>query len=346
MKTLIILSIASLFGIGWWFLRSKKGSKVIIQEFIAHSIKGNKGGEDAKRKVAIYLPPGYGDTQKLYPVIYFLHGYNANEEEMKGLQMQKLLDDAIAAQRINPVILVVPSSYTNYGGSFYTNSTLTGNWADYIAKDLVAYIDKNFKTIANRESRGICGHSMGGNGAFKIGMLYPDVFGSIYALSPSVLDWAEEFGVDNPGFRIIHEAKNLPEVQKDLYANILLAMGRTYSPNPDKAPFQADLPVEFEGDSAKIRDEVVKKWESQFVTRMVDRNLESLKTCKLKIDWGKNDEFKHIPVTCRALSEKLNRLGMKHHAEEYAGGHGDMLPGDHGRINQHLIPFFAQSLRF
>ncbi len=347
MKTLMIVSIASLAGLGWWFMRAQKGGKVIVQEFVSTAISGNLAGEDAKRRVAIYLPPGYEKGTERYPVIYFLHGYTANEGELKGMQWDKMLDAAIADQRIKPVILVVPSSYTTFGGSFYANSSLTGNWADYIAKDLVDYIDKNYRTLAHKDSRGLAGHSMGGNGALRIGMAYPDVFGSVYALSPSVLDWAEEFGFENPGFRVVHESKSLAEVSRDLYANILVDMGRTYSPDPQKKPFQAAMPVEFAGDSMYINREAVALWEARFPMRMLDQHLPALKGLKgLKIDWGKEDEFWHIPVTCRLFDQKLKEKEVAHEAEEYSGGHGNMLGGDAGRINKQVIPFFARHLSF
>ncbi|MFD2937400.1 alpha/beta hydrolase-fold protein [Spirosoma flavum] len=70
---------------------------------------------------------------------------------------------------IHPMIIVLPNSDAKLGAGFYTNSTLTGNWTDYIGKDVVAYIDKRYRTIANKNSRGLSGHSMGGNGALKNG---------------------------------------------------------------------------------------------------------------------------------------------------------------------------------
>jgi S-formylglutathione hydrolase FrmB len=81
------------------------------------------------------------------------------------------------------VIFVASDQSTSYGGSFYANSTLTGNWADFTAKDLVAYMDSHYRTIASRNSRGICGHSMGGHGALKLSMLFQK---SSAAFTPSV----------------------------------------------------------------------------------------------------------------------------------------------------------------
>ena len=130
-------------------------SKVEIKTFLATSIKGNKGGEDPNRRLTIYLPPGYSTNQHRYAVLYFLHGFASDDDDMmKWLEFKTLLDSAINAGILKPCILVLPNSMTKYYGSFYTNSSVAGNWADFIGKDVVEYIDKNYRTIADRKSRG------------------------------------------------------------------------------------------------------------------------------------------------------------------------------------------------
>jgi enterochelin esterase-like enzyme len=169
---------------------TRKG-KVIVERFLAPSLQGNHAGEDPMRRVTIYLPPGYKESKQRYPTIYYLHGFLVDDSLMMYWnQINELMDSAILSGRLRPIILVLPNSDNNFGGSFYTNSSLTGNWADYIGKDVVDFIDKKYRTIPNRNSRGLTGHSMGCNGALKLDMLYPDVFGAVYALSPAVLGWA------------------------------------------------------------------------------------------------------------------------------------------------------------
>ena len=82
------------------------------------------------------------------------------------------------------LIVVLPDSKTIYNGSMYSSSPTTGDFENYVARDVVAYMDKNYRTIPNRASRGLVGHSMGGYGASRIGMKHPDVFGSLYIMSP------------------------------------------------------------------------------------------------------------------------------------------------------------------
>ena len=341
MKSLLSF-ILSLFIVIGGFSQNNKGGKIIEQKFLAASIQGNHGGEDPMRSVTIYLPPGYESGNQRYPTIYFLHGFGADDRRViTETHFNELLDTAILSGRIRPVILVAPNSRTHFRGSFYSNSTLTGNWADFIGTDLVEYIDKNFRTLPNRNSRGLTGHSMGGHGALKVGMLFPDIFGSVYAMSPAVLNWAEEININSPSFKIIASAKSEEVVSNNFLTLVLTSLARTYSPNEQKPPFYANLPVYYVGDSMVVNGSVVKEWEANFPINMIENHLTALKSLNaLKLDWGRNDEFPHIPVTCLEFSKKLETYGVHHFAEEYVGTHGDKLAGRDGRIYTEMLPFF------
>lgn len=341
---------------------SKKG-KIIVEKFLASSLQGNHAGEDPMRRITIYLPPGYDESKQRYPVIYFLHGgldVLGDSVVMAWWRINELMDAAIAGGHIHPMIFVLPNSDARLGGGFYTNSTLTGNWADYIAKDVVDYIDKRYRTIANRNSRGLSGHSLGGNGALKIGMLYPDVFGAVYALSPGNLGWAAEFSINNPAFKSIDSFRNqysTEEIFDDLikrndftkfWTKSLANSARAYSPDEEGKTFlSAKMPVKYIGDSMIVDVETKEKWEANFPLNMIDSHLPALKSLNaLKLDWGRNDEIKHIPITCLQFSKKLEANGVKHFAEEYIGGHVNMEGGLYGRIYTEMLPFFDTYLKF
>src|ERR1700683_3048049 len=104
----------------------------------------------------------------------------------------KAIDAALAAGSAREMIVVMPSAYTVYMGSMYSNSVATGNWEQFLTGDLVSYIDSRYRTIADRMSRGLAGHSMGGYGTVRLGMKYPEVYSSIYAMSSCCL-------MNNPG---------------------------------------------------------------------------------------------------------------------------------------------------
>ncbi len=327
-----------------------KSGNVVVDQLFSESLI-NSGGEDPTRRVTIYLPPGYNETTDKYPVIYFLHGFTLSDSlQIAWFNFDKILDKAINSNKIKPVIVVMPDQHTLFRGSWYTNSSLTGNWSDFTAKDLVTHIDKNYRTIPNRESRGIAGHSMGGQGALRIGMLFPDVFSSVYALSPATLDIAKEVGIKGKAYKRILEIKTREELVTgwgEFYPNAIIAMGRAYTPNPNKPPFYADLPFTYKGDSVIVNAEVLDIWNAKSVLGMVDDHASNLRMLKaIKIDWGRNEDNYHIPITAKMLSQKLENLGVVHYAEEYIGDHGNKVYSDDGRTLNDLLPFFNYYLQF
>lgn len=341
------------------FSQAPREGKIIVQKFVAASIQNNKGGEDPLRKISIYIPPGYSESTQRYPTIYFLHGVGVNDSLMLvWTGLKELMDKAISSGKIQPMIVVLPNSDNRFRGSFYTNSTLTGNWADFVGKDVVDYVDKNFRTIPHKSSRGLAGHSMGGNGALKVGMLFSDVFSSVYAMSPAVLNWSSDFTIKNSGFKRLIKSRSEKEIIKvfddfeefdetGFYAGIFAAMGRAYSPDPSAPIFQATLPVSFIGDSAVYNTTAIKKWEANFPVNMINDHVDNLKSfTALKIDWGRNEDFAHIPATAMQFSKKLEAYGITHFAEEYIGDHVNMLGGFAGRIYTELLPFFDAYLTF
>lgn len=346
----IIITLFALLLISNTSLAQYPSGKVVYEHLYSELLE-NPGGENPTRRVTIYLPPGYEESNQRYPVIYFLHGFTWSDSLMiVEDHFDKLLDKAIATHKIKPVIVVMPDEYTLYRGSFYTNSSLTGKWADFTGIDLINFIDKNYRTIPKWESRGISGHSMGGQGAIKMGMLYPEVFSAVYALSPAVLDIEGELGYHGAGYRRLPAIKSREQLVtgwSEFYPNAIVAMGRAYSPNPNKPPFYADVPYEFENGKLTVNYDVLRVWKEKSVIGMVDDHVEDLKKLKaIKLDWGRNEENAHIPSTCHKFSRMLEDLGIEHYAEEYIGGHVNKLWTNDGRALNDMLPFFDTYLKF
>ena len=336
-------------------INSKKtASSVNKGEIQVHKINSNylanSNGENPIRNVTIYLPPNYYKNEQRYPVIYFLHGFTSSDaSEMEVGKWDNLLDQAILNEKIKPIILVLPNQHTQYQGSWYTNSDLTGLWADFTSKELVNYIDDNFRTLAKRESRGLAGHSMGGFGAIKLGMLYPEVFSSIYALSPAFLGLKKEIGPESD----IYSRINKISTKKELFNGYnflesgIISAARAFSPNLKKPPFYVDLPFQYKNDSLVTNKDIMTIWEDNLPLYMVEDYVQNLRSLKaLKIDWGREDGLNHIPLTSKMFSKKLDSLKIQHFAEEYAGGHNDKIYSDDGRVVNELIPFFKMYLEF
>jgi S-formylglutathione hydrolase FrmB len=261
-------------------------------------------------------------------------------------QMKAILDQGISRQKIRPFIFVQADHYTLFEGSFYSNSSLTGLWEDFQAQELVSYIDANFRTLVAKESRGIAGHSMGGYGAFKIGMKNPEVFSSIYALSPGLLAMVKEFGPNSNSYKEVQNVKTQEDLKKTYYPKVLVAVARAWSPNASKPPFYCDFPFSYEGDKMIVNQSVLEKWEANMPVYMVDKYADNLrKLTAIKLDWGRNDSPR-FPIQIGMLSQRLENLGINHFAEEYIGDHGNKIWSVDGRVLNEVLPFFNDYLKF
>jgi pimeloyl-ACP methyl ester carboxylesterase len=342
MKNLLIICLLFLSFNFLAFSQSDKGT-VVTDTLYSKNLENNFG-ENPNRAVSVYLPPGYSESNERYPVIYFLHGFSGNNSMLTP--MAELLDFAIATNKIRPFIMVIPDQQTTYDGSFYSNSQIFGNWEDFTAFDLVKYMDDNFRTIAKSESRGITGHSMGGYGAIKIAIHHPEIFSSVYGISPGALAIVREYGPNSSTYSDFAKVKNQEELNKLYFGKVIVAFGRSWSPNPNKPPFYVDVPFEYQGEELIVNQDVLEKWYKNMPFYMIDDYLDNLKKLKaIKFDWGRNagDRF---TIQCKMFSQKLENVGIKHFAEEYIGTHVNNIYTKDGRIPNQMLPFFDFYLDF
>lgn len=138
--------------------------------------------------VSIYLPDGHGQGDARYPVLYLLHGYGGNQLEwLTAGHAEVVVDQLIDHGTIPPVIVVMPDAQN----SWYVDSAEFGGPGDYetaMIRDLVPEIDRRYRTRTDASGRMIAGVSMGGFGALRLGLKYPDQFSAIGALSPAIFD--------------------------------------------------------------------------------------------------------------------------------------------------------------
>src|SRR5262249_44728396 len=145
--------------------------KIVEVKIPAPSLKGNLLGDTEVQPASIYLPPGYDSTSsKRYASLYLLHGFDSGHKTFitKGpycFDLLPVFDELMSSGKVRKMIIVMPYGTNAYHGSFYTNSTVTGKWEDYICKDVVSYADGHYKTLRGSSHRGLAGHSMGGFGA-------------------------------------------------------------------------------------------------------------------------------------------------------------------------------------
>jgi enterochelin esterase-like enzyme len=303
------------------------------------ALEGNLEGNAVDRDVLVFLPPSY-DKQKSrrYAVVYALHGYSIGAEQWsQEIHAPQTIEGAFA-QGANEMIVVLPDSKTIHNGSMYSSSVTTGDFEKFISRDVVSYIDAHYRTIPNRLSRGLVGHSMGGYGATRIGMKHADVFGSLYIMSPCCLS-PRQAGPANAEMDKTLEAVKTPEDSAKLPfgARAQLAAAAAWSPNPKNPPLYLDLPRK----AGATQPDVLAKWAANAPLAFIDQYIGNLRQYRaISLDVGDKDGLR---VDTGKLHDALDKYGIANSFELYQGTHTSAVAI---RFQNYVLPFFSKNLCF
>lgn len=262
-----------------------------------------------RKHLVVYLPPSYGkDTTRRFPVVYYLHGLSGTETDWASKGSIDAAADSLFALGTPEMIIVLPDGddgwYTTWVNqvSFRTCAdTLRSEspdrycvqherYDDYIARDVVRYVDEHYRTLADRGHRGIGGLSMGGYGALSIALTHADVFGAA----------ASHSGVVSPLYVGPHPFREPARYASN--AEELRAAGGAYW-----ARFQ-----NFWGTD-------VARWRAADPARIAEAQRErNVRLPALFFDCGVDDGFVDQN---RALHAELTRLGVAHSYAEWPGAH-------------------------
>src|SRR6201998_1387550 len=265
------------------------GAKPVTVEHIkvhGAALEGNLEGDATDRDVFVFLPPSYAqEKSRRYPVLYALHGYSIGAEQWTHeIHVPETIEGAFALGA-KEMIVVLPDSKTLHNGSMYSSSVTTGDFEQFIARDLIAYIDAHYRTIPDRQSRGLVGHSMGGYGATRIGMKHSEVFGSLYIMSPCCLSPRPPV---SPEIAKNLEAVKTPSDSANLqfFARATLASAAAWSPNPKNPPLYLDRPTK----DGTPQPDVLAKWAANAPLAFVDQYIVSLRPSRaISSDVGAQD---------------------------------------------------------
>lgn len=318
------------------------GAKPMVVEHIkihGTSLEGNLEGDAVDRDVLVMLPPSYAkDKKRHYPVVYALHGYSIGAEQWsKEIHVPQTIEGA-TAKGASEMIVVLPDSKTLHNGSMYSSSVTTGDFEKFIAHDVVEYIDAHYRTLPNRLSRGLVGHSMGGYGASRIGMKHPDVFGSLYIMSPCCMS-ARAAGPANPEMEKTLEAVKTAEDSAKLpfFLRAQLASAAAWSPNPKNPPLYVDMPSK----DGKTQPDVLARWAANAPLAFVDQYIGNLRQYRaISMDVGDQDGLR---VDAAKLHDIMDNYGIVNGFEIYKGTHTSAVAD---RFQNHVIPFFSKNLCF
>ena len=303
------------------------------------ALEGNLEGDAVDREAIVFLPPSYQkEARRRYPVVYALHGYWIGAEQWTHeIHVPQTLEGAFA-QGAREMIVVLPDAKTQHNGSMYSSSVTTGDFESYIVRDVVTYIDSHYRTIPDRRSRGLVGHSMGGYGATRIGMKHPDVFGSLYVMSPCCLSPRPSLPADADTDKSLAAlATPADSAQLPWGARARLAGAAAWSPNPRNPPLYLDLPTK----DGVEQPEVLAKWTANAPLAFIDQYVGNLRMYHgIALDVGDQDSLR---ADTSKLHEVLDAYGIQNTLEIYSGTHTSAVAD---RFQNHVLPFFSRNLCF
>jgi len=230
----MIRDVASVFNI--FIVQDGKGDLYSVQPVPHGTVQKRwyeSPGLEKKRRITIYLPPGYEDSGQQYPVLYLLHGAGGDEEAWSDLgRATQILDNLIASGQAKPMIVVMPNGNAQdeaapgkASGPMMQPSFMRPNMmaGDYITSfgDIVSFIESNYRVKADKEHRAVAGLSMGGFHSLHISRYHPNTFDYIGLFSPAIMP---RNNGDAPVFQNIDET--LKAQMENGYALYWIAIGR------------------------------------------------------------------------------------------------------------------------
>lgn len=357
--------------------------RVVVLEHVSRLLKHNPLGDPHVRRLAVWLPPQYdtGSARgrgRRFPMLMDMVGFTGSGlshvawksfSENVPERAARLVHEG----RMAPAILVFPDCFTALGGNQYVNSSAIGPYADYLIREIIPFVDREFRTHASRDFRGCFGKSSGGYGAIVHGMKYASTWGAIADHSgdayfecvygcdwPNTLDELAKYrarrfkpgpydamrmqrgadrGLDDGRVqRFLETVWKKPKLSfAEGHAIMNLCMAASYDPDP-RAPNGFRLPFNLEtGEPIAAR---WRAWQRHDPIRLVATCRANLRTLRgIYLDCGSRDQY-HIHYGMRILSKRLHAAGIGHRYEEFDDNHSDI---DY-RMDVSL-PFLTRALR-
>ncbi|MBH1940414.1 hypothetical protein I5677_05820 [Mobilitalea sibirica] len=303
-----------------------EGEHYIRTTFTSEAITQALDPCDGTKDLNIYLPPSYYQSDKRYPVVYYFHGFGDHMRFLSTYQSSLDMNMALPENKEFIVVEVDGSRKNKSQGSFWVNSPVSGMWEDYIIKEIVPYIDENYKTIPKSESRATVGYSMGGFASINLALRNPDIFSSVLSVTPGLL---KEGSMD-----IAMDSWTGDSTFKQCY-------GQTFAPNEDNENL-CDIP---KMDGTEADNAIIEKWETGFsnLEEKIDAYLEKKIPLKaIHVIYGTFDYYKWIPEGCENFSEILTKKGVEHTLTQLSAGH--TIPSNF--IRTYFVPYFTENLEF
>lgn len=316
-------------------------------------LRDNPWQDPSDRTLHVYLPPAYDESGPPLVALWDLAAFtNTGPGHLNwrhhGENLPQRLDRLIHAGLLPPVVVPMPDCYTSLGGNQYLNSAAVGAYADYIVAELVPFLSRHVNVIDGRSGRGVFGKSSGGYGALCLAMDYPGTWGAAASHAGDVgfdLVYRPEFPVaasrlqscDGDILKFLRDFWGSRKRGRADYATLIsVAMAASYDPDPER-PERIRLPFDLR--TCALDDARWARWQAQDPLNRVTRQVDELRSLHaLYFDVGDRDEY-NIQFGTRNLSRELEKLGVRHHFEEFEGGHSQL----DWRLD-HSLPYIARAL--
>ena len=293
--------------------------------FESNVLKGNRLGDPYQRPLWVYLPPGYGDDPaRRYPTVYQIQGLTGQLDMWRNRSpfrknYPELVDELFARREAPPCIVVWVDCWTSLGGSQFVDSPGTGRYHTYLCDEIVPWVDAHYRTLPEREHRGIAGKSSGGYGSMITPMLRPDLWGGLATHAGDALFetcYLPEFRESVRLLRNLYDGsyekfwqdfRSRPAFSKK-GDEILLndwCMAACYSADEDGT---VHLPYDLE--TGELISEVWERWLAWDPVRMVPQHAEALRSMKaIYVDAGRRDQF-YLDLGADAFRRALAGIGV------------------------------------
>jgi len=293
--------------------------------FESTALRGNPLGDPPQRPVWVYLPPGYDDDpDRRYPSIYVIQGLTGQLDMWRNRpafrkNFPELADELFARREAPPCVLVWVDCWTSLGGSQFVDSPGTGRYHTYLCDEIVPWVDSTYRTLADRDHRGIAGKSSGGYGAMITPMLRPDLWGGLATHAGDALFEAcylPDFRVSARALRDHYEGsyekfwkdfRSRPAFSKDGDGELLntWCMAACYSTDED-----GTVRLPFDPVTSELIPEVWDRWLAWDPVRMVPQYADDLRAMKaIYIDAGNRDEY-FLDLGAEAFRGALESIGV------------------------------------
>jgi hypothetical protein len=292
--------------------------------FDSQLLRGNPLGDPAERPLWVYTPPGYvQEASRRYPSVYVIQGYTGQLPMWRNRTpfrqpFTETADAVFAEGQAPPAIVVFVDAWTRYGGSQFVNSPGTGRYHSYLCDEVVAWVDRTYRTIPDRDHRAIMGKSSGGFGAMITPMLRPDLFSGLATHAGDTLYehcYVRDFGpavralrsYDGDIWRWWADFTSRVAFTKEEDGTLvgLLGVAACFSARDDGT---VELP--FDQRTGVLLPEIWQRWLDWDPVRMAPAYADALRSMRsVWIDAGIRDDY-FLDLGADAFRAELGRLGV------------------------------------